>query len=127
MKAFLLGLFSLYFLSTAYAAPNIDYCATPQAWAAQLTLATLRHQGYAPQPLPKVELLSQHKLSGTSALATSKVFGELYSQTLLITVISARADRPNKRFIVNTIVSDQECSMADPVIIDTSLIGEDQP
>lgn len=127
MKAFLLGLFSLYFLSTAYAAPNIDYCATPQAWAAQVTLATLRHQGYAPQPLPKVELLSQHKLSGTSALPTSTVFGELYSQTLVITVISARADRPNKRFIVNTIVSDQECSMADPVIIDTSLIGEDQP
>lgn len=127
MKAFLLGLISLYFLSTAYASPNIDYCATPQGWAAQVTLATLRHQGYEPQPLPKVELLSQHKLSGTSALPTSKVFGELYSQTLVITVISARADRPNKRFIVNTIVSDQECSMANPVIIDTSLIGEDQP
>ena len=123
MKAFLLGLFTLYFFSTAYAASNIDYCATPQAWAAQVTLAALRNEDYEPQPLPKVELLSQHKLSGPP----SKLFGELYSQTLLITVSSARPDRPNKRFIVNTIVSEQECSMADPIIIDTSLMGEDLP
>ncbi|WP_241647133.1 hypothetical protein [Rosenbergiella metrosideri] len=54
-------------------------------------------------------------------------YGERYSQTLLITVISTRPDRPTKRFIVNTIASDQGCSMADPVIIDASLMGEDQP
>lgn len=127
MKHFLVGMFWYLFLSTAYAASNVDYCASPQAWAAQITVAHLRNDHFDPQPLPKVELLSQQRLSGMHGLRASKDFGELYSQTLLITVASQQPKQAPKRFLVTTIISDQECSMADPIFIDRSLFGEDMP
>ena len=128
MKSLLSSMFYLsFFFSAAYAGTNIDYCTTPQAWAAQITLAKLRNSGFDPQPLPKVELLSQQKLSGVHPLLSSKKFGDLYSQTLLITVASLRHGQASKHFIVSTIVSDQECSIADPIIIDHSLVGESTP
>lgn len=121
MKIFFFAVLCLSFASTGYAASNIEYCASPQAWAAQLTVAKLRNNGFAPQPLPKVELVAQQKLTSTHLLPASKDFGDLYSQTLLITVASSKPEHSNKRFIVHTIISDYECSMAEPIIIDDSL------
>ncbi|WP_241630726.1 hypothetical protein, partial [Rosenbergiella nectarea] len=89
-----------------------DYCATPQAWAAQITVAKLRNEHFDPQPLPQVTLMAQTRLTGSENLSALTDFGDLYSQTLLITVTSQRAKQAAKRFIVNTIISDQECSMA---------------
>ncbi|WKX27190.1 hypothetical protein [Tatumella ptyseos] len=124
MKIFFFGVLCLFLASTVYAASNIEYCASPQAWAAQLTVAKLRNNGFEPQPLPKVELVAQQKLTSTRLLpAASKDFGDLYSQTLLITVASSRPEQPIKRFIVNAIISEQECSIADPLIIDYALLG----
>ena len=118
MKSLLFSLCCLLSLSSAYADSHIDYCATPQAWAAQITVAALRNTDFAPYPLPKVEVLAQQKLSGTDTLASSNVMGELYSQTLLITVTSQHPDQASKRFIVTSVISDQECSLAQPIIID---------
>lgn len=127
MKRRLLALSCYLALPTCYALSNTDYCATSQAWAAQITVAKLRNEHFDPQPLPKVELLSQQRLSGTHGLRASKDFGELYSQTLLITVTSQRPKQAAKHFIVSSIISDQECSMSEPIIIDRSLLGEDRP
>ena len=127
MKRRFLALSCYLALPSCYALSNTDYCATSQAWAAQITVAKLRNEHFDPQPLPKVELLSQQRLSGTYGLPASNDFGELYSQTLLITVSSQRPKQAAKRFIVSTIISDQECSMAEPIIIDLSLLGEDSP
>jgi len=68
--------------------------------------------------MPKVELLSQQKLTQGHALAPSKLLGHLYSQTLLITVTSQHPDQASKRFLVTSLISDQECSLAQPIIID---------
>ena len=123
MKIFFIGVLCLSFASIGYATSNIEYCASPQAWAAQLTVAKLRNNGFEPQPLPKVEVVAQQKLTSTRLLTASKDFGDLYSQTLLITVASSRPEQPIKRFIVHTIISEQECSIADPLIIDYALLG----
>lgn len=122
MKRRLFALSCYLALPSCYALPNTDYCATPQAWAAQITVAKLRNEHFDPQPLPKVELLSQQRLSGTHGLPAPKDFGELYSQTLLITVSSQRPKQAAKRLIVSTIISDQECSMVAPTILDLSTL-----
>ncbi|WP_241578779.1 hypothetical protein [Rosenbergiella nectarea] len=55
-------------------------------------------------------------------LPPSKDFGDLYSQTLLITVTSSRPEQASKGFIVNTMISDQGCSMVDPIIFDLAFL-----
>ncbi|MBT0728513.1 hypothetical protein HGT73_14295 [Rosenbergiella australiborealis] len=64
--------------------------------------------------------MAQTRLTGSENLSTLTDFGDLYSQTLFITVTSQRAKQAAKRFIVNTIISDQECSMLPPTILELS-------
>lgn len=92
--------------------------ASTDSWAVQSTLATLRSQGFESEQQLQVVLLSRTLLSGQGKIAPLADYGNLYSQSLSITIRSKSAFPEVKHLLVTSIISDQECSMTQPVILD---------
>ncbi|MGP0837840.1 hypothetical protein [Serratia sp. CY85251] len=103
---------------------NIDYCATKNAWATQRAIMVLK-EGKRQLDYSKltVDVIALSRLKSKGASIKSKEFGVFYSQTLRLIIPDLNSKGGNKTFFVTSLISDSECSIGQPQIVDVTDLG----
>ncbi|PHM35959.1 hypothetical protein [Xenorhabdus innexi] len=100
----------------------LDYCATVDSWAAQKVIdAELRKGKELDREKATASLINRTKLvSGKNAIQLGE-WGQLYTQTIEVSVPYIDNQKKPMRLIVSSIISAEECSLTEPAYVDMTL------
>ncbi|WP_426577544.1 hypothetical protein ACP179_05305 [Xenorhabdus stockiae] len=98
---------------------NLDYCATTESWAAyQVINAAVRKNNQLDKHQANSILINRHLLEKNKLPITYSAWGELYSQTIEVTIPYIDKNKSPMIIIASSIISEEECSFTDPTYVD---------
>jgi hypothetical protein len=99
----------------------LDYCAKVESWAAQKTIDSLvkKDQELDSQRATS-SLLVRTALKDKTVPVKLGDWGQLYTQTIKITIPFVGNKKPPMTVIASTIISAEECSLSEPSFIEMS-------
>ncbi|WP_411753161.1 hypothetical protein [Serratia sp. (in: enterobacteria)] len=108
--------------SIGYASSRaLDYCAAVESWAAQKTIDSFvnKNQELDPQRATS-SLLVRTALKDKRVPVMLGDWGQLYTQTIKITIPFVGNKKPPMTVIASAIISAEECSLSEPSFIEIS-------
>ncbi|MDC9589784.1 hypothetical protein PSI23_10865 [Xenorhabdus sp. XENO-10] len=97
----------------------LDYCATVESWAAQKVIdAEWKKNKQLDRAKASSSLLNRTKLvRGKNAIQLGE-WGQLYTQTIEVSIPYIGNQKKSTQFLVSSIISAEECSLTEPAYID---------
>ncbi|MBD2806588.1 hypothetical protein ID855_18215 [Xenorhabdus sp. ZM] len=93
---------------------DLDYCATVQSWAAQIVINdSYRKNNQLDRMRVTSSLLERTKLVKEGRPIVLKESGQLYTQTLEVTIPYVDKNKKPVVFIASSIISAEECSLTE--------------
>ncbi|CDG17215.1 hypothetical protein [Xenorhabdus doucetiae] len=93
---------------------DLDYCATVQSWAAQIVINdAYRKNNQLDRMSATSSLLERTKLVKEGRPIVLKESGQLYTQTLEVTIPYVDKNKKPVVFIASSIISAEECSLTE--------------
>ncbi|AOM39535.1 hypothetical protein [Xenorhabdus hominickii] len=111
----------LIFSNITFASENedLDYCATIESWAASKVISSVITKN---QELDQYQatssFISRHKLVKEGKPITLTEWGQLYIQTIEISIPYINNQKKSVTLIASSIISTQECSLTEPAYFD---------
>lgn len=98
---------------------NLNYCATTESWVAQKVIqhAVEANKQLDPQNVVST-VIARHLLAKDKLPITLSDWGQLYNQTIEISIPFIDKQKSPVTFIATSIISTEECSLTDPSYID---------
>ena len=120
-KVFIISVLAMPCVSLA-STKALDYCATVESWAAQKTIGSLVQKNKMLDPQRATSaLLVRTELKDKSAPVTLGDWGQLYTQTIKVTLPYIDNKMPPKTIIATSIISAEECSLSEPAFVDMTI------
>ncbi|MBC8949854.1 hypothetical protein [Xenorhabdus sp. TS4] len=97
----------------------LDYCATTESWAAQIVITnSYRKNNQFDRMKATSSLLERTRLAKEGKPIVLKESGQLYTQTLEITIPYINKNKKPAVFIASSIISAEECSLSEVAYFD---------
>ncbi|PHM44864.1 exported hypothetical protein [Xenorhabdus mauleonii] len=98
---------------------DLDYCATVKSWAAQKVIdAAFEKDKQLDREKATSSLIERTKLVEGNKPITFKDWGQLYAQTIKVSIPYIDKQKKSAIFIASSIISAEECSLTTPSYFD---------
>lgn len=119
----LLAMPALYISPASATSPNpLDYCATVESWTAQKIIDKFAQKNKNLDPLRATSyLMVRTALTDHDTPVTLGEWGQLYTQTIKISLPFIDHKTPSMTIIASSIISAEECSLSEPSFVNMAL------